>query len=130
VRTRSSENQIPLRNVLVREVHEGSLAGHFGIQKTLDMLVKHFYWPRMLGTVGKHILKCEVCLKAKVTFHKGEYLPLPTPDRPWEHTSMDFMMALPRTKRGKDSIMEWLLLIDSPRWHILWHVLRLMMHNI
>jgi hypothetical protein len=30
---------IPLRLVLVKEVHEGTLGGHFGIQKTLDMLV-------------------------------------------------------------------------------------------
>ena len=62
----------PLRLVLVKEIHEGSIGGHFGIQKTLDMLAKHFYWPRMLGTVGKHVLRCETCLKAKVTFHKGE----------------------------------------------------------
>ena len=97
--------KLPLRTVLVKEVHEGSIAGHFGIQKTLDMLAKHFYWPRMLGTVGKHILRCETCLKAKVTFHKGEYLPLPIANKPWEHISMDFMVALPKTKRGKDAIM-------------------------
>lgn len=28
----------PLRLLLVKEVHEGALGGHFGIQKTLDML--------------------------------------------------------------------------------------------
>ncbi|XP_057526371.1 uncharacterized protein LOC130805605 [Amaranthus tricolor] len=97
--------KLPLRTILVKEVHEGSIAGHYGIQKTLDMLAKHFFWPKMLGTVGKHILKCETCLKAKVTFHKGEYLPLPIAHRPWEHLSLDFMMALPKTKRGKDAIM-------------------------
>jgi hypothetical protein len=97
--------KLSLRTILVKEVHEGSVAGHFGIQKTLDMLAQHFYWPKMLGTVGKHILKCETCLKAKVTFHKGEYLPLPVPHKPWEHLSMDFVVALPRTKRGKDAIM-------------------------
>ena len=32
-----------LRVDLVKKVHEDSLAGHFGIQKTLDMLAKHFY---------------------------------------------------------------------------------------
>jgi integrase-like protein/reverse transcriptase-like protein len=66
--------KLPLRTILVKEVHEGGLAGHFGIQKTLDMLAQNFYWPKMLGTVGKHIFRCETCLKAKVTFHKGEYL--------------------------------------------------------
>ena len=94
-----------LRQLLVKEVHEGSLRGHFGIQKTLDMLSQHFYWPKMLCTVGKHILRCEACIKAKITFHKGEYMPLPVATKPWEHLSMDFVMALPRTQRGKDSIM-------------------------
>ena len=72
----------PLRNTLVKEVHEGTLAGHFGIQKTLDMLAQHFFWPKMLGTVGKHILRCEVCIRAKLTFHKGEYKPLSVGQRP------------------------------------------------
>ena len=97
--------KIPLRTVLVKEVNEGTLGGHFGIQKTLNTITQHFYWPRILGIVGKQILRCETCLKAKVTFHKGEYLPLPVVNKPWEHISMDFMMALPRTRRGKDSIM-------------------------
>ena len=94
-----------LRQLLVKKVHEGSLGGHFGIQKTLDMLSQHFYWPKMLGNVGKHIFRCEACIKAKITFHKGEYMPLPVATKPWEHLSMDFIMALPRTQRGKDSIM-------------------------
>ena len=51
----------------------------------------------MLGIVGRHILKCETCIKAKLTFHKGEYMPLPVPERPWEYVSMDFIVALPRT---------------------------------
>jgi hypothetical protein len=33
--------------LLVREAHEGSLMGHFGIAKTLDVLREHFYWPNM-----------------------------------------------------------------------------------
>lgn len=99
----------------MKGVHEGSMSGHFLIQNTLDMLAQHFYWPKMLGTVGKHILKCDTCLKAKITFHKGEYRPLPTTDRPWEHVSLDFIMALPRTQRGKDSIM---VVVDRfSKWH-------------
>ena len=94
-----------LRHLLVKEVHEGSLGGQFGIQKTLDMLGEHFYWPKMLETAGKYILRCEACIKEKITFHKGEYIPLPVASKPWEHLSMDFVMALPKTQRGKDSIM-------------------------
>jgi hypothetical protein len=30
------------------------------------------------------------------------YTPLPTPDRPWESISMDYMSGLPSTKTGND----------------------------
>ena len=59
----------------------------------------------MLGTVGKYGLRCEVRIKAKLVFHRGEYKPLPVAHKPWEHLSMDFIVALPRTRRGKDAIM-------------------------
>ena len=59
----------------------------------------------MLGTVGKYILRCEACIKPKITFHKKEYIPLPVASKPWEHLSMDFVVALLRTQSGRDFIM-------------------------
>jgi hypothetical protein len=32
------------------------------------------------------------------------YTPLPTPDRPWESISMDYMLGLPSTKEGNDCV--------------------------
>lgn len=69
------------------------------------MLAQNFFWPKMFGIVGKYVLRCETCLKAKLTFHKGEYKPLHIAERPWELVSMDVIVALTKTRRGRDAIM-------------------------
>ncbi|XP_074283863.1 uncharacterized protein LOC141608406 [Silene latifolia] len=95
----------PIRELLVREAHGGGLAGHFGVAKTLEMLKEHFLWPRMQKDVHNIVGKCVTCQVSKSTFKPGEYTPLPVPTRPWDDVSMDFIVALPRTQRGKDAIM-------------------------
>ncbi|KAJ9567692.1 hypothetical protein OSB04_003658, partial [Centaurea solstitialis] len=94
-----------IRELLIREAHGGGLAGHFGINKTLGVLHEHFYWPHMEGDVTALIARCATCHQAKSQFHQGLYTPLPVPSQPWEDVSMDFIVALPRTQRGKDAIM-------------------------
>jgi hypothetical protein len=32
------------------------------------------------------------------------YTPMPTPNRPWESISMDYMSGIPSTKRGNDYV--------------------------
>ncbi|WZZ08423.1 hypothetical protein YC2023_094344 [Brassica napus] len=94
-----------LRDLFVRESHGGSLMGHFGIAKTLKTLQDHFFWPRMKRDVEKLCERCATCKqdKSKVQSH-GLYTPLPIPYHPWNDISMDFIVGLPRTRTGKDSI--------------------------
>jgi hypothetical protein len=94
-----------IRQVLLREAHAGGLAGHFGVKKTLDMLSDYFFWPHMRRDVQRHVGCCIVCLKAKSRLNPhGLYTPLPIPHVPWEDISMDFVLGLPRSQRGRDSI--------------------------
>lgn len=94
-----------IRDLLVKEAHEGGLMGHFGVQKTLDMLHEHFYWPHMKRDVRKLCERCIVCKKSKSkVMPHGLYTPLPIPNSPWIDISMDFVLGLPRSKSGKDSI--------------------------
>ncbi|GJR08219.1 gag-pol polyprotein [Tanacetum coccineum] len=94
-----------IQDLLIREAHGDGLAGHFGNTKTLKILNEHFYWPCMIKDVQALITRCSTCHQAKSTFHKGLYTLLPTPNQPWEDISIDFIVALPRTQRGEDSIM-------------------------
>ena len=55
----------PWRDLLLNEAHGGALAGHFGLNKTIDILKEHFYWPKMGGDVHKVISSCPICHKAK-----------------------------------------------------------------
>jgi hypothetical protein len=51
--------------VLLQESHVGGLAGHFGVQKSLNMLGDHFFWPHMRRDVQHYVERCTTCLKAK-----------------------------------------------------------------
>ncbi|KAK1681425.1 hypothetical protein QYE76_042273 [Lolium multiflorum] len=94
-----------LRKLLLQESHGGGLMGHFGRDKTLSMLSTHYYWPRMKRDVERLCNRCTTCLQAKSTSNPhGLYIPLPIPYAPWSDISMDFVLGLPRTKHGHDSI--------------------------
>jgi hypothetical protein len=99
---------IPVGSVhllLLQEAHGGGLMGHFGATKTLDVLANHFFWPQMRRDVQRFVSRCTTCQKAKSHLNPhGLYMPLPVPSIPWADISMDFVLGLPRTKRGRDSV--------------------------
>ncbi|KAF7812552.1 Transposon Ty3-I Gag-Pol polyprotein [Senna tora] len=79
--------------------------GHFGVKKTLDVLLEHFFWPKMKRDVGRICAKCITCRKAKSrVLPHGLYTPLPVPSETWVDISMDFVLGLLRSKKGMDSI--------------------------
>jgi hypothetical protein len=91
--------------LFLQEVHRGGLMGYFGVMKTEDVLAAHFFWPKMRRDVERYVSRCTTCNKAKSRLNPyGLYMPLPVPSVPWEDISMDFVLELPRTKRGRDSI--------------------------
>jgi len=93
------------RELLIHEVHGESLAGHFGEKKTLMMLKEHYYWPCLEKDVQDVIKRCAICQMAKShTLPRGLYTPLSVPNHPWKDVSMDFILGLPQTQRGNDSI--------------------------
>jgi hypothetical protein len=91
--------------LFLQEAHGGGLMGHFGVKKTYDVLAPHFFWPKMRCDVERYVSQCTTCNKAKSRLNPhGLYVPLPVPSVLWEDISMDFVLGLRRTKRGRDSI--------------------------
>jgi hypothetical protein len=71
----------------------------------LVILHKHFYWPKIQQDVSKYIRYCTSRVISKPAIKKqGLYMPLLTPNKPWESISMDYMSGLPSTKQGNDSV--------------------------
>ena len=77
----------------------------------------------MRRDVERYVAWCATCQKAKSRLKPhGLYMPLSVSSTPWADISMDFVLGLPRTKRGRDSIF---VVVDYfLRWHILFLVIR------
>jgi hypothetical protein len=59
----------------------------------------------MRRDVERFVACCTTCQKAKYRLNpQGLYMPLPVPSVPWEDISMEFVLGLPRTQKGRDSI--------------------------
>ena len=64
---------------MIWEAYYSWVAGHFGVEKTVAMLQKHFYWTKLQQEVNKYIRSYTACAITKSTTKKeGLYTPLPT----------------------------------------------------
>lgn len=91
-----------LRLKVIKELHE---EGHVGRDRTLQLVMESYFWPSLRRDVYRFVARCVVCQRSKGhASNSGLYLSLPIPTQPWTDVSMDFVLGLPRTQRGNDSI--------------------------
>ena len=69
-------------------------------------LKKLFLWKNMMKDIARHVARCDICnrIKAEHQILAGLLKPLDVLMWKWESISMDFIVGLPRTPKGHDSI--------------------------
>ena len=96
-----------LRRDVIAEAHDTPYSGHLGINKTVSLLARGFWWPTLRQDVTAYVQTCVPCQRNKSSTQKpaGLLQPLPIPDRPWAVVSLDFVTCLPPTRTGWDAIL-------------------------
>ena len=99
-----------LRLRVLQSKHDHLLAGHFGQNKTLELIRRDFSWPNLRTFVADYVKSCTTCMRNKSQRHKpyGFLKQLPIPPQPWESISMDFIEQLP----SSDGYTDILVVID------------------
>ena len=86
-----------LRTRVLQEKHDHPTSGHFGFNKTMQLLRRDYTWPNLRRDCKNFVEQCVLCKRNKTTRHLpyGLLQPLPIPERPWHSISMDFIEQLP-----------------------------------
>ncbi|SJL05181.1 uncharacterized protein ARMOST_08549 [Armillaria ostoyae] len=86
-----------LRLRVLQNNHDHILAGHFGQNRTLELVQRNYTWPQMHEYVCHYVKSCTICGRNKTPRHRpyGLLKPLPVPEHPWDSISMDFIEQLP-----------------------------------
>ena len=95
-----------LKNRILSEAHTSAYTVHPGANKMYQDLRGYYWWSGMKRDVTDFVAKCLTCQQVKIEHQKpaGKLQPLDIPLWKWEEISMDFVVGLPVTTGGYDSI--------------------------
>jgi len=86
-----------MRQRIMRSEHDSKVAGHFGRDRTMEVVSRNFYWPKMEIDIHKYSNECDNCQRVKSPRHAKHGLLhlLEMACKPWSHISTDFITDLP-----------------------------------
>jgi hypothetical protein len=94
------------RQIIMDEAHNSAYSIHPGSTK-MYMDIRRRYWCNgMKADIARFVAHCDTCQRIKAEHQKpaGLLQPLPIPVWKWDEIGMDFVVGLPKTQRGHDSI--------------------------
>ncbi|GJV60097.1 putative reverse transcriptase domain-containing protein [Tanacetum coccineum] len=95
-----------LRTVIMHESHKSKYFIHPGSDKMYQDMKKLYWWPNMKANIATYVSKCLTCAKVKAEHQRPSGL-LVQPEIPqwkWDNITMDFVMKLPKSSQGYDTI--------------------------
>ncbi|XP_075775856.1 uncharacterized protein LOC142826672 [Pelodiscus sinensis] len=98
------------RQRLMELAHANPWAGHLGAEKTVQRIIRRFYWPGIFREVQDFCGSCPECQKVRPKgVPKAPLVPLPVVGVPFARVAMDIVGPLDKSKTGHQYI---LLLLD------------------
>ncbi|KAK3274298.1 hypothetical protein CYMTET_17516 [Cymbomonas tetramitiformis] len=95
----------PLREIVLQDAHASVSSGHAGRDKTLERVLRRFWWKRATEDVGRWVASCNTCqsVRPRNCYPDGLLNPHTIPTRLWQVVSVDFVTGLPVTARNHDA---------------------------
>ncbi|GJX97914.1 putative reverse transcriptase domain-containing protein [Tanacetum coccineum] len=95
-----------LRDLIMNEAHKSKYSIHPGSYKMYHDLNKLYWWPNMKAEISTFVSKCLTCAKVKAEYQKpsGWLVQPEIPQWKWANITMDFIIKLPKTSTGQDTI--------------------------
>ena len=95
-----------LQTEIAQGCHDSLVAGHFGQEKTIEIVTRDFYWKKFADWIRDYVRSCDECQHSKSPRHAkyGLLQPLEVPYAAWSSISTDFITQLPESQ-GKTQIM-------------------------
>jgi hypothetical protein len=102
-----------IKELILREAHDSAYYIHPGSTKMYKDLKIIYWWYGMKRDIAKYVSICNTYQRVKAEHQRPTRLlqPLKIPEWKWEEIRMDFIVGLPRTQAGYNSIwviVHWL----------------------
>jgi hypothetical protein len=95
-----------IRELILYKAHDSTYSIHPGSTKVYHDLKKRYWWYGIKRVVAEYVALCDNCQRVKAERQRpaGLLQPLKIPQWKWKEITMDFIVGLPTTQSGYDSI--------------------------
>ena len=88
-----------LRTKVLKTCHDSVFGGHYGLEKTYDLIRSTYWWPNLKTMTADYIISCEKCQRFKPKLTKSGLLQPIKSNHPFQKMGIDFL-ELSRSKQG------------------------------